>query len=118
MLDFGQELRKVIYVMDQFRAAHQHISCQGCMVLLYVHMDSGISVRDLSAKVGIQQAHASRLISSFLKVHRKKQAGLDLLYFKEDPMDRRVKRLYLTSKGEGILRRIDEYFRVLAANNG
>ncbi|MBY5413622.1 winged helix-turn-helix transcriptional regulator [Rhizobium leguminosarum] len=46
---------------------------------------------------------SSTAVSALGQVHRKGMPGLDILVSKEDPMDRRNKRVFITPKGKRVM---------------
>lgn len=80
----------------------QQVMC----LLVIAKEDEGISLTELSKKVGIGLATASRYVAGLGQINRHKTEGLNFVEAREDPMERRKKIIRLTLKGEIALRNI------------
>lgn len=68
-------------------------------LLVISQAEEGMSLTDLSQKVGISLATASRYVAALGKQNRHREEGLLLVEAFEDPMERRKKIIRLTPKG-------------------
>lgn len=68
-------------------------------LLVVAEAEEGMSLTDLSKKVGIGLATASRYVGALGKINRRREEGLKLIESFEDPMERRKKIIRLTKKG-------------------
>ncbi|UXY92546.1 transcriptional regulator [Pseudomonas phage LUZ100] len=85
-------------VLKRFRDFDQEM--QTAQTFIAVAMQPGITMKELSEKVGISQASCSRNVSALSRVHRLNKPGMDLVVAAEDPMERRRKVVKLTPKGQ------------------
>lgn len=69
-------------------------------LLVIAQAEEGLSLTDLSQKVGIGLATASRYVAALGKQNRHREEGLFLVEAFEDPMERRKKIIRLTAKGK------------------
>lgn len=69
-------------------------------LLVIAQEAEGMSLTDISQKVGIGLATASRYIAALGKQNRHREEGLLLVEAFEDPMERRKKIIRLTPKGK------------------
>lgn len=79
---------------------------QALCLLVIAESEEGMSLTDLSKKVGIGLATASRYVSALGKVTRHRTEGLNFIESFEDPMERRKKIIRMTTKGRIALRNI------------
>lgn len=87
-------------VLKRFRDFDQEMQMQTAQTFIAVAMQPGITMKELSEKVGISQASCSRNVSALSRVHRLNKPGMDLVVAAEDPMERRRKVVKLTPKGQ------------------
>jgi DNA-binding MarR family transcriptional regulator len=87
-------------VIKRFRDFDQEMQMQTAQTFIAVAMQPGITMKELSEKVGISQASCSRNVSALSRVHRLNKPGMDLVVAAEDPMERRRKVVKLTPKGQ------------------
>lgn len=87
-------------VLKRFREHDPEMQMQTAQTFITVALNPGISMTELSEKVGISQASCSRNVAALSRVHRLNKPGLDLVVAAEDPMERRRKVVKLTPKGQ------------------
>jgi DNA-binding MarR family transcriptional regulator len=98
-----KEIFKYLKIVDAFRAIDQDMPIGQVVFFLHASREEGSSLRDVAQMANCKMATASRYLST-LSVHsRKAESGLDLLYYEENPIDRRQKLIYLTDKGRKLL---------------
>lgn len=82
------------------------ITVQRLLILLCVYRHEGSNQRELLERLHSTSATAlSRNLADLSALNVKKQAGLALIEFQADPMNLRIKRVYLTRKGKQFMRR-------------
>lgn len=86
-------------VLEEFRKIDPEMPIQMAVVFLNIAADEGLNMSELYQRSGISQSSVSRNVAALSKWHRANKAGHDLVYTKEDPMERRRKVAFLTSKG-------------------
>lgn len=69
-----------------------------CLLVISEHQE-GLSLTELSNKVGLRLATASRYVSELGKMNRRREEGLNLVESYENPMERRQKIIRITTKG-------------------
>lgn len=79
---------------------------QAMCLFVIAQEKEGLSLTELSRKVGIGMATASRYVASLNKMTRYRTEGLKLVESFEDPLERRKKIIRLTPKGQIALRNI------------
>lgn len=87
-------------VIKRFRDFDLEMQMQTAQTFIAVAMQPGITMKELSEKVGISQASCSRNVSALSRTHRLNKPGMDLIVAAEDPMERRRKIVKLTPKGQ------------------
>jgi DNA-binding MarR family transcriptional regulator len=75
-------------------------------LLVIAQEPEGMSLTDISQKVGIGLATASRHVAALGKQNRHREEGLLLVESFEDPMERRKKIIRLTSKGRAAINKL------------
>ncbi len=82
------------------------ITAQRLLILISVFFNQGMSQRELLGKLDSTSITAlSRNLADLSAWTTKKVAGPDLIELRQDPMNLRIKRVYLTSKGERFVRK-------------
>jgi len=104
-------LDQLIDVLEEFRKIDPNMPVQYALSFLYVARHEGHSMRELKDFAGLSQAAVSRNVSALSNVHKRKGGGYELVATKEDIENRRLKRLYLTSKGRRWVRSIVKALR-------
>lgn len=75
-------------------------------LLVIAQSEEGMSLTDISHKVGIGLATASRYVAALGKQNRHREEGLLLVESFEDPMERRKKIIRLTAKGKAAINKL------------
>lgn len=75
-------------------------------LLVIAQSEEGMSLTDISQKVGIGLATASRYVAALGKQNRHREEGLLLVESFEDPMERRKKIIRLTKKGKAAINKL------------
>jgi DNA-binding MarR family transcriptional regulator len=84
----------------------EDLQLQTARVLFYVASHEGCSVGDIAEAADMSYASASRNVAALSDWHRLRRPGLGLVEATEDPMERRRKRVVLTTKGKRTLSRL------------
>ncbi|MGA4641152.1 MarR family winged helix-turn-helix transcriptional regulator [Stutzerimonas stutzeri] len=93
-------LAKIEEVIKRFRDFDQEMQMQTAQTFIAVAMQPGITMTELSEKVGISQSSCSRNVSALSRLHRLNKPGMDLVVAAPDPMERRRRIVKLTPKGQ------------------
>ena len=80
---------------------------QYALSFLTLARNPGLSIRDLSERLGIAQSSASRNVAALSEWHSFRKPGHDLIQANEDPRERRRKIVTLTRNGEALLARLE-----------
>mgnify|MGYP004448671141 CR=1 FL=1 len=94
--------------LKAFRELGRDMPIQMAVVFLNVANAEGISMTELYKSSGISQASCSRNVAALSKLHRLDKPGLDLVFTKEDPQERRRKIVFLTPKGKLLAEKISK----------
>lgn len=97
---------KATSLIELFRSVSPEMPSQMIQAFLIVCRAEGCSINDVADRLGMPKSSASRNISALSKVHRLGKPGFDLLDTRDDPMDRRVKKIHLTPAGKALKARI------------
>jgi DNA-binding MarR family transcriptional regulator len=82
------------------------VTAQRLLILICVFFNQGLSQRELLSKLESTSITAlSRNLADLSAWTTKKTEGPGLIELCSDPMNLRIKRVYLTKKGEGFVRR-------------
>lgn len=99
----SKELFKYLRIVDAFRAVDQDMPIGQIAFFLHASREEGSTLRDVAQMANCKMATASRYLSTLSVKGRKTDDGLNLLYYEENPVDRRQKLIYLTDKGRKLL---------------
>ena len=75
-------------------------------VLLAVSEEDGILVQDIIERTQSNKSSVSRVLAMLSDIGRRDKAGLKLIRAVEDPLNRRFKRVYLTTEGAEFIKQI------------
>lgn len=98
-----KEIFKYLKIVDAFRAIDQDMPIGQVAFFLHASREEGSSLRDIANMGNCKMATASRYLSTLSVRGRNMDDGLDLLYYEENPVDRRQKLIYLTDRGRKLL---------------
>lgn len=73
-------------------------------VLLCVAEEDGILVQDIIERVRSNKSSVSRVLAMLSDIGRREKEGLNLIRAVEDPLNRRFKRVYLTTEGAELVK--------------
>lgn len=99
-----EDLDPIVRVLGAFRVLDPDLPIQYALSFLTIAQNEGMSIRDLSERLGIAQSSASRNVAALSKWHSFGKAGHDLVQAEEDPRERRRKIITLTDKGRTLAR--------------
>lgn len=98
---------RLMRALEVFRELDPDMPIQYALSFLTLARNPGLSIRDLSERLGIAQSSASRNVAALSEWHSFRKPGHDLIQAKEDPRERRRKIVTLTRKGEALLARLE-----------
>ena len=104
------ELDQLHALDDALRFARSHLSpdvtAQRLLILICVYFNQGLSQRELLTKLESTSITAlSRNLADLSAWTTRKSEGPGLIELRSDPMNLRVKRVFLTKNGEKFVRR-------------
>lgn len=102
----SRALRKAIRIFEEFKRLDPEMPLQQMITLLQVAAYEGISLSELSEKVGNATSSTSRNVGILGEYGRGKSSGLNVVKAVTDPTDRRKQLVYLTAKGEEFIDRL------------
>ncbi|MFN8720561.1 MAG: MarR family winged helix-turn-helix transcriptional regulator [Rhodospirillales bacterium] len=100
------EIAVAIRLLEAFRRLDPDLPIQYALSFLTIAENEGLSMRDLSERLGIAQSSASRNVAALSEWHSFGKPGHDLVEAREDPRERRRKIITLTRKGEALIREL------------
>lgn len=98
-IDDQKALRQTLAVLEQFRLLDPEMPIQQATAFTLVALSEGLTLKEVTARLGMATSSASRNIAALSKWHRLNRPGLDLVEAREDLADRRSKKVTLTPKG-------------------
>lgn len=93
-------LSEAITIVRIFKQLDQYMTAQAMEIFLQVALDEGLSIVDIEKRLTVNRATASRSVQYFTDLYKPGQPGLGLMRTVKHPQDRRMKEVYLTSKGK------------------
>ncbi len=106
---------QLVRALEVFRELDPDMPIQYALSFLTLARNPGLSIRDLSERLGIAQSSASRNVAALSEWHSFRKPGHDLIQAKEDPRERRRKIVTPTRKGEALLARLEA---IMSGNDG
>lgn len=97
-----ETLDPLVRVLEALRTLDPDLPIQYALSFLTIAQNEGLSIRDLSERLGIAQSSASRNVAALSKWHSFGKAGHDLVQAEEDPRERRRKIITLTDRGRDL----------------
>jgi DNA-binding MarR family transcriptional regulator len=98
------EIGTAVRLLEAFRRLDPDLPIQYALSFLTIAENEGLSMRDLSERLGIAQSSASRNVAALSQWHSFGKPGHDLVEAREDPRERRRKIITLTTKGAALIR--------------
>ncbi|QJE72461.1 hypothetical protein HHL28_04535 [Aerophototrophica crusticola] len=105
-------------MVAHFRALDAEIGAVAMAILLVVAEAGEIGMKDIAQRVGVVKSSVSRTVALMSRTGHKGANGHDLLAWREDPADRRNKRVFLTRKGQDFMRQLTGLLVVDTAEAG
>lgn len=96
-------LMKGVRFIEEFRKLDPEMPMQMAAVFLLVAINPDLTLKNISERLGIAQASASRNVAALSDWHRNKKPGHGLIEARPDPFEMRRKILRLTPKGKRVL---------------
>lgn len=104
--DLGLFSRRLMNAISRLEEQHTEMTLRQFHHLLYVAENPGTTVRETCRALGTSSSVASRNLALLTDVGSPGQKGLAYVEMRNDPDDRRVRRLHLTTKGVRVLQDI------------
>lgn len=98
---------RLMRALEVFRELDPDMPIQYALSFLTLARNPGLSIRDLSERLGIAQSSASRNVAALSEWHSFRKPGHGLIQANEDPRERRRKIVTLTRNGEALLARLE-----------
>jgi DNA-binding MarR family transcriptional regulator len=98
----SDEIATLIRVLEVLRRFDPDMPIQYALSFLTVAQNEGLSIRDLSERLGIAQSSASRNVAALSRWRSFGKPGHDLVQAVEDPQERRRKVVTLTGTGRAL----------------
>jgi DNA-binding MarR family transcriptional regulator len=98
----SDEIATLIRVLEVLRRFDPDMPIQYALSFLTVAQNEGLSIRDLSERLGIAQSSASRNVAALSRWRSFDRPGHDLVQAVEDPQERRRKVVTLTETGRAL----------------
>lgn len=104
-LDRSQKatIRQWITMLQRVRTELGDIPVQMLATLLECAVDEGLTVQDIETRLKLTKASASRNVLALSSINPRREPGPGVVITREDPADRRFKRVELTPKGRLLL---------------
>lgn len=104
-------------LQDSLNAMHQaggELTIHQMRVLLFVMRRDKVTGSDIMAALDLSRPTTSRIVAALSNemIGRRNAAPLDLVRFEDDPMDRRVRYIVLTEKGQTLASKLEDYFQL------
>ncbi len=103
-------LRQQLRIIQAFRVIHAKLPAQAMQAFLEIAMHEGLSVTELSDRLGIAMSSTSRNVTLLSAINRFGEPGMSLIEARPGS-DPRVKRLYLTRDGHALADTITAYMQ-------
>lgn len=103
-----ETLDPLVRVLEALRTLDPDLPIQYALSFLTIAQNEGLSIRDLSERLGIAQSSASRNVAALSKWHSFGKAGHDLVQAEEDPRERRRKIITLTERGRELATQLSD----------
>lgn len=96
-------MRTWINMLQQVRDELGDIPVQMLATLLECASEEGLTVQDIETRLRMTKASASRNVLALTTINARKEPGPGIVVTREDPVDRRFKRVELTPKGRRLI---------------
>ncbi|HSK40358.1 MAG TPA: helix-turn-helix domain-containing protein [Arenibaculum sp.] len=99
----SDEVSTLVRVLEALRRLDPDMPIQYALSFLTVAQNEGLSIRELSERLGIAQSSASRNVAALSRWRGFDRPGHDLVQATEDPRERRRKVVTLTPRGRALV---------------
>lgn len=96
----NRTINNAMGMIDEFRKVEPSMTANALLAFLTICIEPGITVSDLQRRLSLNNSTVVRVVASLSSHHRGGKEGFDLIKYKEDYIDRRVKHLHLTAQGQ------------------
>ena len=104
--DMSNSISNYFEAFEELRKINPQMGVQQAQTFIFVcgneDNPEGVCIKDIANSLGFSQASASRNVAAFTNWTRHKREGPDLLVAVEDPQNRTLKKVSLTSKGREV----------------
>lgn len=104
----SSEIATLIQVLEVLRRLDPDMPIQYALSFLTVAQNEGLSIRELSERLGIAQSSASRNVAALSRWRGPGKPGHDLVLSEEDPRERRRKVVTLTAEGRALVEELGD----------
>ena len=104
-------LPRLVGAIEEFRKFDPEMQLQTVLTFIHVAIFPGLTMKELSSRVGVAQSSTSRNVASLSKQKKFDKAGHALVIAEEDPRERRRKLVRLTPRGERVAATLREYLK-------
>jgi DNA-binding MarR family transcriptional regulator len=106
-------LPQTIELLQAFRAFNPDATVNQVLTFLIIAGKPGLNPKDILQQLGLSDSGSSRTVAALTKRGDRRQigGGWDVVEAREDPVDLRFKRLFLTRKGEMFINRLNKIMR-------
>ena len=102
------EIATLIQVLEVLRRLDPDMPIQYVLSFLTVAQNEGLSIRELSERLGIAQSSASRNVAALSRWRGTGKPGHGLVLSREDPRERRRKVVTLTAGGRALVEELGD----------
>lgn len=102
----SRTINNAMAMIEEFRKVEPSITANAILAFMFICIEPGITGVELQRKMGLNNSTVVRVVASLSSHHRGGKDGHDLIRYKEDYIDRRVKHLHLTPHGEYLWKRV------------
>lgn len=100
--EHGLKLNRALNLIEEFRKIDPDMPLQTAACFLLIAQEPGISIMELSTRMGMAQSTASRNVAVLSEYQKGTKKGHGLVVSKEDPLERRRKLVTLSPKGRRV----------------
>jgi DNA-binding MarR family transcriptional regulator len=101
-----RSVKSLIMAIEAFRDMRHDMPLQYVHTFLLVAEEEGLGVTEYAERAGVSQSVMSRHLLDIGDRDRYREPGFGLVHKRQDPMELRKQRVFLTDKGRAIARRI------------
>ena len=109
----NKTITSTMNMLEEFRKVDSSITANAITAFIHIATNQGITGVELQKKMGLNNSTVVRIVASMSSHHRGGKDGYDLIRYKEDFLDRRVKHLFLTPRGDFLWQHLTKALGVL-----